>query len=1534
MVISRSLVRGLPILLFAALVGASHLTAQRPGGPVPNAAGNQLTVTSAIYVEPTRAPNTGPYSVPFTVKNTGTTTLGSIFLTCELGGPVTCGTVTPSFRSSLVGGASFSVTVTYSVGAPGTGFVGMRATYGGEINPLSSYKERTVVVGNPGPPSVTLRNHNADNLDRSLCLTAGAGQAAASVCGDLVVAHALPGYSTMGRERTLTLLYNSRTAYYRPIITAAVTQPAGLLRPSAVYVQLDIAGVNRKAGTYNAWNDSTRQIAISYDAPGLGQGTGVYPFTLQVQNQYAGGGIYTASVSGNLIVVNRYNSPFGAGVGIAGVEGLFFNQPQGQPDGSILWVGGDGSAKLYAPAGPDRWAAPAGAYRDTLVRNPADTTYTRTLRHGIQVVFNATGKHIRTVSRTSQTTTFQWNLDTLKSITVPPGGTSGVTYTFAYHNSTGFLDRITDPVGRVLDVTITGGLLSTIVDPDGYSVAFGYDGDRKMITRRNRRGNTTTYEYGKAHRLTKVTIPVGRQPGDNAVAVTQFEPWDERGLVTGTTGQLAVDTGQAYTRVLGPRYSPTFPDTAAFWIDRWGAPVKVVDAVPATTTIVRGNAALPALVTRVRLPDGRVDSMTYDDRANLVKLIDSTTQTTYPLPTAATQYAYTDPNTKDSPSSVTDPEGVITRYAYNSLGLTSQVTAPNGHVTKYSYTAGTLAGLVKAVTELQVPAWDSTLRREVTDSQHTGFAFNSLGNVVNDTSPMKRTHRFDRDAQQRVTNVYDAASHRTEYVYDAINRVTQTRQHVEQAGTPASLYPADPDFTSALTTSFLYDVDVLTVVTDPRTVSRRYSYDLADRQITETDDYSKTISRWFSPAGLLDSVRSRMGRVVRHVYDPAGRKIKTAWPAVPSGTGADSVVFTYDVMGRMTRAATAWPGAAAVDRTYYGTGALRTDVESAVAPGPLLQVTQAYAYDRAGRRTAHRIGAPGDAVHSDSVTYRYDAISGELRTIRVRWRTVRFGVIPDDSVRFRWDALGRRDSVEYTNGLKIALGYDKDGTQRLFCTARRVSAPATNDISQFRVVQDSVDTDGMTRRRNALGLAVPQGCVTTNTLSGLDAGMTYDNRHQLRSRSEAGHSYTYRYDGSANMLVSTKDGDSFTDTMDPTHNRLVRRYQQPANNYWLYQYYDDGGRLDENACPTIACVNENLGYRRYLYDGLGRTVGFNQYGCVTSGGGTICGVEHTADAYFDPLGRLLSPYEGGAPNLGYDGDNAVRTGSDGTNGDDWTFVQGPGLDDPVLGHYPGTTNLVAFYVTDGAGQQHAVMDRGGSDVTGRLEYTQRGGKYAGGTRNATSFEAERHPSADVPGISFFRNRIYDQRSGRWTQEDPIGVAGGLNLYAFNGNNPVAYSDPFGLCPTCGPALIAGLAVGGIRLGANLLSGRPAFENVGRDGILAGAAVLTLGAAVPLMAAATTGTAGAAPALGTGTERLVGMLEEAGPSMDARIQAVSAYLPTGQKAVMTALEGGARMLSGGAGSRATQVILNADGSTVVKKFNTAKEIFEVVKEIKP
>ena len=39
-----------------------------------------------------------------------------------------------------------------------------------------------------------------------------------------------------------------------------------------------------------------------------------------------------------------------------------------------------------------------------------------------------------------------------------------------------------------------------------------------------------------------------------------------------------------------------------------------------------------------------------------------------------------------------------------------------------------------------------------------------------------------------------------------------------------------------------------------------------------------------------------------------------------------------------------------------------------------------------------------------------------------------------------------------------------------------------------------------------------------------------------------------------------------------------------------------------------------------------------------------------------------------------------------------------------------------------------------------------------------------------------------RQSGLSPKEDPIGIAGGLNLYGYADGDPINFSDPFGLCP--------------------------------------------------------------------------------------------------------------------------------------------------------
>lgn len=51
---------------------------------------------------------------------------------------------------------------------------------------------------------------------------------------------------------------------------------------------------------------------------------------------------------------------------------------------------------------------------------------------------------------------------------------------------------------------------------------------------------------------------------------------------------------------------------------------------------------------------------------------------------------------------------------------------------------------------------------------------------------------------------------------------------------------------------------------------------------------------------------------------------------------------------------------------------------------------------------------------------------------------------------------------------------------------------------------------------------------------------------------------------------------------------------------------------------------------------------------------------------------------------------------------------------------------------------------------------------------------------DATGTLYRRNRYYDPASGRFTQEDPIGLAGGPNLYGYAGGDPINFGDPFGL----------------------------------------------------------------------------------------------------------------------------------------------------------
>jgi len=59
-------------------------------------------------------------------------------------------------------------------------------------------------------------------------------------------------------------------------------------------------------------------------------------------------------------------------------------------------------------------------------------------------------------------------------------------------------------------------------------------------------------------------------------------------------------------------------------------------------------------------------------------------------------------------------------------------------------------------------------------------------------------------------------------------------------------------------------------------------------------------------------------------------------------------------------------------------------------------------------------------------------------------------------------------------------------------------------------------------------------------------------------------------------------------------------------------------------------------------------------------------------------------------------------------------------------------------------------------------------------------------SADGTGLQYRRARYYDPLVGQFTQIDPIGMRGGLNLYGYANGDPVNFRDPSGLMAECDP----------------------------------------------------------------------------------------------------------------------------------------------------
>lgn len=102
-----------------------------------------------------------------------------------------------------------------------------------------------------------------------------------------------------------------------------------------------------------------------------------------------------------------------------------------------------------------------------------------------------------------------------------------------------------------------------------------------------------------------------------------------------------------------------------------------------------------------------------------------------------------------------------------------------------------------------------------------------------------------------------------------------------------------------------------------------------------------------------------------------------------------------------------------------------------------------------------------------------------------------------------------------------------------------------------------------------------------------------------------------------------------------------------------------------------------------------------------------------------------------------------------------------------------------FYTRDHLGSIREVTDSTAT-VRARYDYDPYGRREKLSGNLDCDFGFTGHFTHEASGLVFTLYRAYDSETGRWLSRDPIGEAGGINVYGYVANNPINLWDPLGL----------------------------------------------------------------------------------------------------------------------------------------------------------